>query len=135
MGDLASACSAYVSLQQKVDTLSPAMPGWFMAALFFYINSFRFTDCLREFVSGCVGSRELWVPQSDDLLEHGFSVISWVFVLVAVSSYLCTADVNPSIMLKPMTINFMSLHFVTAYCTLLHCFTCYFNLSWISAIP
>ena len=90
MGDLASACSAYVSLEQKVDTLSHAMPGWFMAALFFYINSFRFTDCLHSFVSGCLGSRELWEHQSDDLLEQGFGVISWMFVLVAVSLYLCT---------------------------------------------
>ena len=123
LGGLAATCSAYVSL---VDNLAHGTPEWFTAALFFYINSFQFTDCLHTFVDGCLGSHELRVPTSDALLEKGSAVLSWLpFPYILVRSI--TADVNPSIILKPIATPFKSLHGVTAYCTLLHCVTAYYN--------
>ena len=85
LGDFASACIAYVRLEQKAATLSHVMPGWFMAVLFFYINNLRFTDCVTSFVSDCLASSELWAKQSEEILEQGFCKLSWESVLVSVS--------------------------------------------------
>lgn len=83
LGDLATGCIAYARLEQKAATLSHAMPGWFMAVLFFYINNLRFTDCVHSFVSDCLASSELWAKQSEESLEQGFCKLSWESVLVS----------------------------------------------------
>lgn len=68
-GDVACTSWEYHRLKAKWVSQQHLMPHWFLGSLFFYLHSWRFSDCMHTFVSGCIEDDTLWLDQDESSLE------------------------------------------------------------------
>ena len=74
MGDVACTTWEYHRIKAKWASQDHLMPQWFLGSLFFYLHSWRFSDCMRDFATACVEDATLWCEQDESALERALQI-------------------------------------------------------------